>query len=114
MAETKPLIGDVEIQLVYRPQLTSFVLAVAAARADQEQMAGYPLIMTKERHSHLMKDAEGEYYEVMVTFSPVPTVSEEQMQADPSLRPPVAAPSDVPPEPPAPGLYHGNPDPRHP
>lgn len=79
--------GDVVTQFTYRPDSMSFVNALAAVKADQEALVGYQLIMTKERSMELA-DEQGRYVEVFVTFSPVPGVSEAQMQADPSLRPP--------------------------
>lgn len=83
--------GDVKTQFVYRPDQTSFASALAAVKADQEAICGYRLIMTKERSSE-QADKDGRFVEVFVTFSPYPTVTEGQMIADPSLRPPPAQP----------------------
>ena len=92
MAEvTKPLVGEIETQFIYRPKETDLAHARAAVQADQEAMVGYKLIMVKERSMELA-DGHGPYVEVFVTFAPVPTVSESQMIADPSLRPPVEEP----------------------
>lgn len=79
--------GDVETQVLYRPDTTSFATALAAAKADQEMVCGYKLVLTKSRSTE-GADEQGRFVEVFVTFSPVPVVTEEQMQADPSLRPP--------------------------
>lgn len=79
--------GDVETQFIYRPDQISFAAAVDAVRADQEAICGYRLIQSKSRSVEQV-DAGGRFVEVFVTFSPYPTVSEAQMQSDPSLRPP--------------------------
>lgn len=62
--------GDVTTQFVYRPDETSFEMALAAVQADQEALAGNRLEM-KEHRAMELSDAGGRYVEVFVTFSPV-------------------------------------------
>lgn len=77
--------GEVSTQFTYRGD--GFADALAVAKAEQEGMCGYRLILMKSRETK-MADDKGEYHEVFVTFGPWPTVSEAQLAADPSLRPP--------------------------
>lgn len=94
---TKPLVGEIETQFIFRPSETDIVHARAAVLADQEMVCGYKLYMVKERSMELA-DAHGPYVEVFVTFAPVPTVTEAQMALDPTLRPPGQGDLSVPPE----------------
>lgn len=61
--------GDVTTQFVYRPNHTSFDMALAAVQADQEALAGHALTV-KEHRAMDLADEAGQYVEVFVTFSP--------------------------------------------
>ena len=78
--------GEITTQFIYRPDHTSFAMAVNTVRLDQEAMCGYRLIMVKQR-SVEAADADGKYTEVFVTFAPYPTVDPEIVARDPSLQP---------------------------
>lgn len=71
--DTQPLIGDVTTQLVYAPESCSEEFAIEAARADQEMMVGYPLVLKGIRRVQVEKG-----FELFVTFSPELSADQEE------------------------------------
>ena len=80
--------GDVSTQFTYgKPE--DFADAIAKAKAEQEALCGYKLIVTKVRQADMLDSNGARIVEVFATFSPYPAVTEAQLAADPSLLPPV-------------------------
>lgn len=82
---TQPLIGDVSAIFKFgKPE--DYAVALEAARLEQEQQVGYPLVVKGLRQTHFteMRTPEGggtpfsvDVYEVYATFAPAPVPTPE-------------------------------------
>lgn len=66
----KPLIGDVTVQFICPANNDALADKLEAARIEQQEICGYPLVLAVRRQIQL-KDLSGDdFFEVFATFAP--------------------------------------------
>jgi hypothetical protein len=78
MVDLQPLVGDVKTQfVVVNGDPHDLGPNIEAARAEQEAMCGYPLVVDSWRHTEMRNERGDIEIEVFATFAPKAQTAEE-------------------------------------